>query len=174
MDSTTGNGQAKHAAVMSVFFAEDDTSEDNEFLKQLKVDEPNNQAVDGFDLNKFMNSVSVSNYYVYDGSLTEPPCTEGIKWIILKNHLNISDVQAKAFKKIWTDRNKNSFTSHTSQCDKRFQNGAYKFRNGNARQTQDLNGRVINKSLNYFESTATMLSTAAAFTTASLLALNSF
>ncbi len=32
----------------------------------------------------------VANYYRYNGSLTSPPCTEGVRWFIMNNPLKIS------------------------------------------------------------------------------------
>jgi carbonic anhydrase len=32
-------------------------------------------------------------YYVYDGSLTAPPCTEGVRWIVMKQALELSAAQ---------------------------------------------------------------------------------
>lgn len=37
------------------------------------------------------------SYYEFMGSLTTPPCTEGVKWIVLKNPMNISKKQLAAF-----------------------------------------------------------------------------
>jgi len=37
-------------------------------------------------------------YYAYSGSLTTPPCTEGVKWIILKTHVQASSEQIATFK----------------------------------------------------------------------------
>lgn len=38
------------------------------------------------------------SYYRFSGSLTSPPCTEGVKWIILKTPLTASKTQIDAFK----------------------------------------------------------------------------
>jgi len=37
------------------------------------------------------------SYYAFDGSLTTPPCTEGVKWMVLKQPMSITDEQLKAF-----------------------------------------------------------------------------
>jgi carbonic anhydrase len=40
----------------------------------------------------------VANYYRYNGSLTSPPCTEGVRWFIMNNPLKISKVHYLRFK----------------------------------------------------------------------------
>jgi len=43
------------------------------------------------------------HYYAYTGSLTEPPCTEGIRWLILKTPVSISKEQLDRFREIYED-----------------------------------------------------------------------
>jgi len=38
-------------------------------------------------------------YFVYGGSLTTPPCSEGVKWIVLKTPIEASAGQIRTFKK---------------------------------------------------------------------------
>ena len=40
-------------------------------------------------------------YYRYPGSLTTPPCSEGVQWMVLKERLHVSPRQVKAFKKLF-------------------------------------------------------------------------
>jgi carbonic anhydrase len=40
-------------------------------------------------------------YYTYIGSVTAPPCTEGVAWFVLKTHVEISVAQIKAFAKLY-------------------------------------------------------------------------
>jgi len=43
------------------------------------------------------------NYYAFAGSFTTPPCTEGVKWMILKQKLTLSAAQLARFKSIIHD-----------------------------------------------------------------------
>jgi carbonic anhydrase len=58
----------------------------------------------------------LKEYYLFNGSITTPPCTEGVKWLVLKNPVQISKSQLKDF---------------TLNIPK------------NARDTQKLNARII-------------------------------
>ena len=40
---------------------------------------------------------SLENYYRYSGSLTTPPCTEGVIWNLFTSHINISSFQVGYF-----------------------------------------------------------------------------
>ena len=55
-------------------------------------------------------------YYTFKGSLTTPPCSEEVTWLVLKTPLKIADSEIAAFGKIYPM---------------------------NARPTQPLNGRTI-------------------------------
>lgn len=58
-------------------------------------------------------------YYVYMGSVTAPPCTEGVRWIVLKAPVEVSSAQVKAFAELYPD---------------------------DARPTQPLDGRIVEES----------------------------
>jgi carbonic anhydrase len=42
-------------------------------------------------------------YYAYMGSQTAPPCTEGVKWFVLKTPVEIAPAQIAAFAKLYPD-----------------------------------------------------------------------
>ena len=56
----------------------------NPFLDSLKFNE-NTEEWDVEDVNvkDFLDSINTDIFFSYDGSLTTPPCTEGIKWSVL-------------------------------------------------------------------------------------------
>lgn len=59
---------------------------------------------------------SEQSYYSFMGSLTTPPCSENVKWVVFEQPQSISNQQLTEFKEYYTDNN---------------------------RDTQDLNGRVV-------------------------------
>ncbi|MEY4752363.1 MAG: hypothetical protein RJA44_38 [Pseudomonadota bacterium] len=63
---------------------------------------------------------SDKHYYSFEGSLTTPPCSEGVNWMVLKNPVKLSAAQIQAFRKLYSS---------------------------NARPVQPLNDRVIKESL---------------------------
>ena len=42
-----------------------------------------------------------AGYYTYSGSLTTPPCTEGVRWLVLNQPIELSSEQIEAFTKIF-------------------------------------------------------------------------
>ena len=40
-------------------------------------------------------------YYTFEGSLTTPPCSEGVRWLVLQQHATVSKAQLAAFKKLY-------------------------------------------------------------------------
>ncbi|NDC51456.1 MAG: carbonic anhydrase family protein [Burkholderiaceae bacterium] len=43
------------------------------------------------------------SYFTYIGSLTEPPCTEGVTWIVMKNPVLVSAQQVHSFGQIYSN-----------------------------------------------------------------------
>jgi carbonic anhydrase len=44
-----------------------------------------------------------TGYYLYSGSVTAPPCTEGVKWFVLKQPLELSREQIATFARLYPD-----------------------------------------------------------------------
>ena len=67
----------KLGAVLGIMFEE--SEEDNQLIDSLLY------AMEGgnVDLGLFISKLDYASFYSYDGSLTSPPCTEGIKWTLL-------------------------------------------------------------------------------------------
>lgn len=119
-------------AVLSIFFdGTEGGSEDNKFLKSLQLTKlnnlPNNNKYKvnrSVDFNDFLKSIDHSKFWYYSGSLTIPPCTEGYRWIIVKDVQNIGKDQLQMFTSL-------------------YENNSGVYMNGNRRNIQDLNDRPL-------------------------------
>lgn len=119
-------------AVIGVFFDREKGGDgDNLFIDQLNSiwtgtgTSRTNQKV---NVQAFLQTLDYSEFWSYDGSLTTPPCTEGIKWSVLKSVQPISDAQLTRFRDLWAG------------------NAAYGGGAGNNREIQPLHGRTVYKS----------------------------
>jgi carbonic anhydrase len=94
-------------AVVAVLF---DRGADNAFLKSL-WDKLPKESGETRSLPKI--SIKVADvlpadktYYTFNGSLTTPPCSENVRWFVLKNPVSISKDQTTAFRKIYPLNNR--------------------------------------------------------------------
>ena len=83
------------------------------------------ETVAAFDLNTLLPDDLDS--YRYAGSLTTPPCSEGVKWTVLAKPIQLSDEQIQAFVALFSGTD---------------------FPDGNRRPCLPLNGRVVQTDVN--------------------------
>jgi len=113
------NEESGDLLVVGVFFETEAESETNEWLSQFWEyfsDEEGEEEHDvDIDFNDFVNELDIDDYWTYSGSLTTPPCTEGVTFVILKETQKLTPEEVTAL------------------------NTAVRY---NSRYTQDVNGRV--------------------------------
>lgn len=81
-----------------------------------------------FNMDKYLLEKGVmGDYYTYDGSLTTPPCTESVRWVVMEKGLTASKEQIAAFKTMFKEPNKAGGI--------------------NNRPVQDANERILKKSI---------------------------
>jgi len=100
---------AREVLVVAVLF--EIGPEDNPFLERLGF--PGNLPLNGSsfplrgressDLMTSFESQFKGQFFRYDGSLTTPPCTEAVHWIVLRTPALVSQRQRDAFKRIFPD-----------------------------------------------------------------------
>ena len=64
------------------------------------------EQLTGVVLNAFDLLPDTKRTYRYDGSLTTPPCSEGVKWIMMTTPIEMSEAQIAAFKAIFDGNNR--------------------------------------------------------------------
>lgn len=79
-------------------------AENAEFAKYLKAFPTQKNAEQ--TLTETINPTAMfptsKKYYNYTGSLTTPPCSQGLNWVVFKDELTVSDAQIEAFKKAYS------------------------------------------------------------------------
>jgi carbonic anhydrase len=59
------------------------------------------QEIAGVEVNPAALVPRETSYYSYMGSLTAPPCTEGVRWFVLKTPMNVSAEEVDAFARLY-------------------------------------------------------------------------
>lgn len=73
--------------------------------RNLPTEEGDEAAIDEpFDLTEFLPDDR--DQYQYDGSLTTPPCTEGVRWIVLDDPVSVTPRQVAAYRQIFHTSNR--------------------------------------------------------------------
>jgi carbonic anhydrase len=94
-------------AVVGVLFSE---GEENSALLDIVEANPDSESevetIAGVtvDANDLLPSETLE--YRYSGSLTTPPCSEGVKWFVLQNSLELSSAQLSSFQEVLGTNNR--------------------------------------------------------------------
>lgn len=94
-------------AVVAVLFKEGAA---NSFLdaiwKNIPAEKDKTVDVSSTSINAKDLLPSNHGYYTFQGSLTTPPCTEGVTWYVLRDPVSISAEQVAAFAKLYPKNNR--------------------------------------------------------------------
>jgi carbonic anhydrase len=103
---------AGHLAVIGVLFK---LGEKNEWIEKLWKEIPAKGKTAVLSSKTFDPSRLLppqTTHYHYMGSLTTPPCTEGVDWNVLNTPLEISQEQLAAFQKLYAHNNRPLQNTH--------------------------------------------------------------
>jgi len=91
-------------AVIAVMFEE---GEENPALKELWANMPRKVGEDHVIDAKHLDALLPKDrdYYRFNGSLTTPPCTEGVRWLVMKKPVTLSKAQIETFKEVMHHQN---------------------------------------------------------------------
>ncbi|SET54212.1 carbonic anhydrase [Thorsellia anophelis] len=94
------SNEDKTLAVVGLLF---DIGEENPALEPLLAALPkesgdNNTLAEPFDIKSLLPENK--DYYSFMGSLTTPPCSEGVHWQVLKQHVTLSEAQLEQIKAV--------------------------------------------------------------------------
>jgi carbonic anhydrase len=67
----------------------------------MPAEEGEPETISGVSVNATDLLPADQSYYRYNGSFTTPPCTEGVKWFVMSNPVELSDAQMAAFEVIY-------------------------------------------------------------------------
>lgn len=109
------NGKVAVLAVLASGGAEN--SEIQTMLAHLPTDQGKEHVIAGQSINPAGLLPMNKNYYSFDGSLTTPPCSEGVAWLVLEKPITVTPAQIARLRQA--------------------------VGGNNARGTQSLNGRTI-------------------------------
>ena len=87
-------------AVVAILFAPgaDDKTLTN-LWEKLPMEKGDESKLESHSLKPLEMEAKLSNYYRFNGSLTTPPCTEGVRWIVMKQPFHVSKEQIEKLQK---------------------------------------------------------------------------
>ncbi|RKS84780.1 carbonic anhydrase [Orbus hercynius] len=90
--------------VMAIMFEEgpENTAAD-QLLARLNAKENSPEAFDNIDIKSLLPANM--QYYRFSGSLTTPPCSEGVTWIVLKQPMTLSKTEIDKFTQAFKHHN---------------------------------------------------------------------
>ncbi len=92
-------------AVVAVFFKQGDANPALAKLLENIPEKDSNVTISApFDASALIPSDK--DYYRFNGSLTTPPCSEGVRWLVIKEPQTISAEQVEAFAKAMGQNNR--------------------------------------------------------------------
>ncbi|CAG9311575.1 unnamed protein product [Blepharisma stoltei] len=109
--------------VLGIFF--DVNGKTNKFISQVMDSEKKFTDVNLGDI--FSGIDKIEEFYEFEGSLTTPPCTEGVKWFLWSEIQDLDENQRLFFHKFWAG------------------NASFADKNGNNRNLQEENDRLVIK-----------------------------
>jgi carbonic anhydrase len=90
------NEKATELSVIGIFFdIKKGGNQSNWFLEQLlegskEADKDGNWKAPKLDIKKLVDGLNNRKFYHYEGSLTTPPCSEIVQWIVVDDPQSIS------------------------------------------------------------------------------------
>lgn len=106
MEAHLVHASGSSLAVVAVMF---EVGSDNVVLNKLLRNLPEN-AQDKNELKSEVTGYEIlpanKEYFRFNGSLTTPPCSEGVKWLVLKEAVQISESQLKDFTAVMPKNNR--------------------------------------------------------------------
>ena len=91
------DGNGKLAVVAILLQAGHDNALIQELWKHLPKDKAKEQVLDGVQIDLSLILPEDRSYYTFAGSLTTPPCSENVSWIVLKHPTTISPSEIEQF-----------------------------------------------------------------------------
>ena len=96
----------KKLAVIAVFIEEGEKHKEIHEIFKWVPKKGTEIIVRKESLNPFALLPNSKKYFYYQGSLTTPPCTEGVEWFVLKNPIQMSKEQLRIFRKLYHGNNR--------------------------------------------------------------------
>ncbi len=105
--------EAGDYVVVGLLFEEGEHNELLDRLPSFRVERGEDPYGDPIDYNELITDRS--DYFLYNGSLTTPPCTEGVRWVVIKQPIIASPRQIQHYHDLLGFDNNRPIQPHNSR-----------------------------------------------------------